>query len=239
MISTPDQPALLEVEDDLSLPVERVRHAFTGEQLERREQLREAITLLLAAGVPVATIATRVGVSNHTVMLLRDRLFESVAEQKKDFAQVCLSKGAKFLGLAEAVVESASYKDRMIGFGIATQRGMELLAMGSGVELSESKAVDVEAARLRIERLLADAPAVLDVSAVDPVSVDRERVSEGFCDCDVRCDAYQPPGRIQPADGRTAQAAGAGQGAGGVGESTGAPDDDVSPLTEVIGKGGS
>lgn len=152
------QPALFSPEDDSALlfSVEEVRKRYTAAQAEKLEWKRTAILMLLASDWPVETICRELNVSFRTVKALAAVHAQKVAGFNKEFAQILLQTGARFIGIARTKEQDASFKDLMIGAGIVMQHARETFMMG---EVGEEKVVkgdeDRAAAAAELRRMMA------------------------------------------------------------------------------------
>jgi hypothetical protein len=123
-----------ESDEALFLDSDVVAKRYTAKQAEAIDFKREAIVMLVAAGWPTETIASRLGVSTRTVGALMARNAEKVAGDKKTFGKMLHNFSAHWFGLARAKEHTAKFTDLVIAAGIAAQRGTELLQTGEVVE---------------------------------------------------------------------------------------------------------
>lgn len=168
--------------DGLLLPDERVRHVFTGEQMERRSQLKEAVVMLLGAGFGVEIIASRLSLSPQTVRELRNREWSAVVGSKNQFGEVLIRTGMRWVGIARSKEEHASFKDLTIGAGILFQRGAEALSAAMGVvgEGRETNAAaDPEATARRLAELMTRPAKVIEVAPDSESGATAAQVPDG------------------------------------------------------------
>lgn len=149
-----DQLTLIEAESDeaLLLPDLERRKRYTAAQVEKIEWKLDMILLAIAAQViPLQTIAERAHVNFRVVQELATRYAERIGQDAVKLADYAAAKSAKFLFLADRKSENATFKDLMIGHGIArdTVLNMRLSAAGQ-TDLND--AIDVVAEDEELKR---------------------------------------------------------------------------------------
>jgi hypothetical protein len=128
------QQVLFEPTSDeaLLLPAEEMRKHYTGQLAKNMEWKKGAILMLLGAGFGIRLIAEKLHVSTHTVTELLKRSASEVATHKREFAEILMSTGARWIGLARTKENGASFRDLTIGAGIVMQHARELVAISTG-----------------------------------------------------------------------------------------------------------
>jgi hypothetical protein len=152
--SPSQQPALFAEQDDeaMLLPQPEIAKRYSGKIADKLEFKRNAILMLLGAGYPVDTISVQLHANKRTVTELAKRCAEKVARFNKEFADILLSTGSRWVGLARTKEDGASFRDLTIGAGIVMQHARDLLAMGETGEkeiVQEAEDHAAAAARLR------------------------------------------------------------------------------------------
>ena len=125
---------------------------YSGKIAEKLQWKCNAILMLLGAGYPVDTISVQLQANKRTVTELAKRSAEKVARFNKEFADILLATGSRWVGLARTKEDGASFRDLTIGAGIVMQHARDLLAMGEMGEKENVKEIEdhaLAAARLR------------------------------------------------------------------------------------------
>jgi hypothetical protein len=111
---------------------------YTGEILRRtRPKTYRAIKSELAEpNASVNGIARRYRVSNHTVMGIREREAEPIAERKKTLAAKLANVAELGAERLEETIGEASFRDTAIGTGIAVDKMLALTGQGAQVQVA-------------------------------------------------------------------------------------------------------
>jgi hypothetical protein len=111
---------------------------YTGEILRRtRPKTYRAIASELAEpNASVNGIARRYRVSNHTVMGIREREAEPIAERKKTLAAKLANVAELGAERLEETIGEASFRDTAIGTGIAVDKMLALTGQGAQVQVA-------------------------------------------------------------------------------------------------------
>src|SRR5215467_13564056 len=111
---------------------------YTGEILRRtRPKTYRAIASELAEpNASVNGIARRYRVSNHTVMGIREREAEPIAERKKTLAALLANVAELGAGRMEETIGKASFRDTAIGTGIAVDKMLALTGQPPSVQVA-------------------------------------------------------------------------------------------------------
>src|SRR5215471_2898393 len=101
---------------------------YTGEILRRtRPKTYRAIAMELAEpNASVNGISRRYRVSNHTVMGIREREAESIADRKKTLVAKLANVAERGAERMEETIGKASFRDTAIGTGIAVDKMLAL-----------------------------------------------------------------------------------------------------------------
>jgi hypothetical protein len=123
-----------------SLPQE---HEWTLELVRaRRPEVYRAVVGMLSCAVPVRHIAEQLGVSHHTVTLIRDVDAAMVATQTRAYAERLRCQSAQAFAHAMCKLPEASSRDAAVTAGILLDHAQ--LLMGQPTEITETKRVVVE-----------------------------------------------------------------------------------------------
>lgn len=204
-----EQRALIELEDDSALlfSVEERRKRYTAAQAAELERLHTSVLMLLSSW-PVDAIARELHLNTRTVRALAAMSAEKVAGFKKEFGEMLLRTGARWVALARTKEHEASFRDLNIGAGIVMDHARELALMGQvGEEPATKEDQDHVAAALALRALMDQArPAETQSTGPD--------LQDSQLDQAVAADVPQDPGQAartdQPAP--TARAPGGGSG---------------------------
>ncbi len=150
----------------LLLPPEERRKRYTGKQAAELERLHTAVLMLLPSW-PVEDIARNLRLSTRTVRAVAAQSGEKVAGFNKEFAEVLIRTGARWVALAMTKEGDASFRDLNIGAGIVMDHARDLLLMGA---MGEEKIVKEETDHARAAQALRDL-ALRAVAPPDTVSV--------------------------------------------------------------------
>lgn len=100
---------------------------FTGEIVKRtRPQTYNGVVEDLARNIPADRIARSRRVSDNTVVAIKEREADRIAEKKKTLAAMFDNLCEKSIKRATKTVGQASYAQACVGAGISAQRSMEL-----------------------------------------------------------------------------------------------------------------
>ncbi len=140
-----------------------LKKRYTAEQAQGLEIKRNACIMLLSSGWPVEVIARELHLNIRTVNALAARCSEEVAGATKQFGDICLRLGARWMGLARTKEDGASFLQLVTGAGIAVDKGVILQAMGQLDSLAETKEdSDQAAAMAALRRLMSDQAPITD-----------------------------------------------------------------------------
>lgn len=163
------QPALFELEDDSALlfEPEEMRKRYTAQQADKLERLKTSVLMLLSSW-PVEDIARHLHLNTRTVRALAAQSAEKVAGFNKEFGDMLVRTGARWIALARTREQDASFKDLNIGAGIVIEKASALLAMGQVAEERETKEVtDHVQAADALRRLMASGDTIsTDVACI-------------------------------------------------------------------------
>lgn len=142
-----DQILLLTEESDEALllpPVER-RKRYTAAQVQKIEWREECILVMIAAQViPLDRIAEAAHVNLRTIKIMAARDAERIGRDTVKFGEYSAGLSASFLHKAEMKSDAATFKDLMIGHGIARDTALAMRAAGAAAGDPNADAINVE-----------------------------------------------------------------------------------------------
>lgn len=131
-----------EERDLFGLAIADYEHHWTGERVrERRPETYRAIIGLLGCNLPVVEIARQLGVSEHTVRVVRNIEAVAVADRKREYGQRLRRWGAIAFAHAMSRLHESSSRDAAVVGGILDDHAGRL--MGEATAIVEHKRSEV------------------------------------------------------------------------------------------------
>lgn len=128
----------LSPKDNRLLPPKGSQARYTGELLlrTRPKTYRAIVRELAEPNASVNGIARAYRVSNHTVMGIREREAESIAERKKHLVSILADVATIGAERMSEKIGKAGLRDAAIGTGIAVDKMLALLGQGPTVQIA-------------------------------------------------------------------------------------------------------
>jgi hypothetical protein len=134
----PNNGQVLSPKDNRLLAAKGSQARYTGELLlrTRPKTYRAIVRELAEPNASVNGIARGYRVSNHTVMGIREREAESIAERKKQLVSILADVATLGSERMVATIGKASLRDGAIGTGIAVDKMLALTGQMPGVNVN-------------------------------------------------------------------------------------------------------